>query len=79
MNATAYKAYARYNINDTMNLAFDFYGVDDDQIYDGLGYTTGLAFNASFDIEMLDVESAIRGNLTTTLMLTTYDLHLWYD
>lgn len=45
---TSYKVYAKYAINDTTSLAFDFYGTDDDAKYDGLGYLTGLAFAKSF-------------------------------
>ncbi len=45
---TAFKAYAKYAFNDSMSLAFDFYGVDDDAKYDGLGYHTGLAWAQTF-------------------------------
>ncbi|GAB3520776.1 porin [Photobacterium alginatilyticum] len=46
---TSFRAYTRYTFNDTTTFAFDFYGVDDDVQYDGLGYHAGLSLNKSFD------------------------------
>ncbi|MDO6544317.1 porin [Photobacterium sanguinicancri] len=48
VDTMGYKAYARYKLNESMSLAYDFYGVDDDVKYDGLGFMTGLSFNANF-------------------------------
>ena len=45
---TSYKAYLKYTVSDRTTLAFDFYGVDDDVKYDGLGFHTGLSLNQSF-------------------------------
>ncbi|MBC7002023.1 porin [Photobacterium sp. BZF1] len=88
VDTTGYKAYGRYNINDTMNIAFDFYGVDDDRQYDGLGYTAGLAFNASFgqwswmsnlQYAKSDNDRDVNPRMIYTYGMTNGNYSLWWD
>ncbi|PSV13901.1 OprD family porin [Photobacterium leiognathi] len=88
VDTTGYKVYARYNINDTMSLAYDFYGVNDDVQYDGLGYTTGLAFNASFgqfswmtnlNYAKSDNDRDVNPRMIYTYGMTNGTYSLWWD
>jgi hypothetical protein len=88
VDTTGYKVYARYNINDTMTIAYDFYGVDDDDQYDGLGYTTGLSFNANFgkvswmsDVNYAssDNDADVNPRMIYTYGMTNGNYSLWWD
>lgn len=88
IDTTGYKAYAKYTINENMSLAYDFYGVNDDVQYDGLGFTTGLSFNAKFGqfswMSDLQYANSNNGNDVNPRMIYTYGMtngtySLWWD
>lgn len=88
VDTTGYKVYAKYNINETMSIAYDFYGTNDDVQYEGLGYTTGLSFNAKFGqfSWMTDVNYAKSDNdrdvnprMIYTYGMTNGTYSLWWD
>ena len=87
-DTTGYKVYAKYNINENMSLAYDFYGVNDDVQYDGLGYTTGLSFNAKFgqfswmtDLQYAksDNDRDVNPRMIYTYGMTNGTYSLWWD
>lgn len=87
-DTTGYKAYAKYTINENMSLAYDFYGVNDDVQYDGLGYTTGLSFNANFgqfswmtDLQYAksDNDRDVNPRMIYTYGMTNGTYSLWWD
>ncbi|HIF9336393.1 TPA: porin [Photobacterium damselae] len=87
-DTTGYKAYAKYTFNENMSLAYDFYGVNDDVQYDGLGFTTGLSFNAKFGqfSWMSDLQYASSNNdrdvnprMIYTYGMTNGTYSLWWD
>ncbi|HIF9340321.1 TPA: porin [Photobacterium damselae] len=87
-DTTGYKAYAKYTFNENMSLAYDFYGVNDDVQYDGLGFTTGLSFNAKFGqfswMSDLQYANSNNGNDVNPRMIYTYGMtngtySLWWD
>ncbi|KLV05901.1 hypothetical protein ABT56_10270 [Photobacterium aquae] len=65
----SFKIYGRYAINDALSIAYDMYGVDDDDMYDGFAAHHGLvldyaindnwAFTSQIQYTQLDEDSAM--------------------